>query len=103
MLDKPKGLTMAEIQDMVHEGAGIFEASEDAAREIKQKFRKLRKMFETIRDGGVIGALECQALSCECDALATDFEAKIWSLHSRLTKRAQELGIDLPQTRDGGR
>jgi hypothetical protein len=102
MLDRTKGLTMAEIQEMVQKGADIFEKAENRARTTKAQFRSLRKMFETIRDGGVVGALECQALAGECDALATQFEADVWALHRKLTLRAQELGIDLP-TRDGGR
>lgn len=88
--------------EAVRKGADIFDGAEKKARTIKNQFRQLRKVFEAVRDEGYIGALECQAVASECDVLATEFEAKIWAMHRKLTVRAQELGIDLPQ-RDGGR
>lgn len=88
--------------EAVRLGAEIFADAEAKAAKIRKAFRQLRDMFETIRDEGHIGGLECGAMACECDALATRFEADVWALHSKLTKRAQELGIDLP-LRDGGR
>lgn len=87
----------------VKRGAEIFEKAEESARHIKAEFRELRKVFASIRDEGHIGGLECEALSGEADALATKFEADLYAMHSRLTKRAQELGIDLPAPRSGGR
>lgn len=97
-----KGIAMS-VEDAVQEGAAIFAKAEDRARVTKAGFRKLRKIIETIRDAGHIGALECQAVAGEADALATQFEADIWAMHRRFTLRAQDLGIDLPPvTRDGG-
>lgn len=90
------------MEEHIQSGAAIFADAEDAARKIKEEFRGLRKIFEAIRDAGLIGALECQAAAGECDALATRFEADLWALHRKLTLRAQDLGIDLPATRDGG-
>jgi hypothetical protein len=98
MLDR-KGKTMEE---HIQTGANIFAEAEDAARKIKANFRTLRKVFEAVRDVGHIGALECQEAATTADALATQFEADVWALHRRYTLRAQELGIDLPATRDGG-
>lgn len=97
-----KGIAMS-VEQAVQDGAAIFAKAEDRARQTKTAFRKLRKLLETVRDARIIGALECQAIACEADAVATRFEADIWAMHRQLTLRAQELGIDLPQTRDGGR
>lgn len=88
--------------DAVAEAADIFDKAEQRARTTKMQFRQLRKLFEAIHDDGHGGGLEVQAISGECDALATKFEADLWALHAKLTARARELGIDLPQLRDGG-
>ena len=100
MLDKPKG--RKSMEEQIQTGANIFAEAEDAARLIKANFRSLRKVFEAVRDAGHIGALECQEAATTADTLATTFEANVWALHRKLTLRCQELGIDLPATRDGG-
>lgn len=92
-----------DVQQAVAEGAEIFADVEAQARAIKMRMRGLRKVFEAIRDTGAAGSLETQESACECDALATQFEADVWALHRKLTLSAQAKGIDLPATRDGGR
>lgn len=91
------------VEEAVEFGAAEMEANEAKAREIKDSLRGLRSVFEVVRDAGHIGALECQELSAEVDAIGTTFEAYLWRFHARVTKRAMELGIDLPVMRDGGR
>lgn len=92
-----------DVQQAVAAGAAIFEDVEGQARAIKMRMRELRKVFEAIRDAGVAGSLETQEAATACDALATQFEADVWALHRKLTLSAQAKGIDLPQTRSGGR
>lgn len=95
-----KGKTM-NVEQAVTRGAEIFEGAELAARGVKENFRGLRDVFMVINGAGKIGSLEMQALSSEADMIATEFEAKVWAMHQKLTKRAQELGIDLPMPRSG--
>lgn len=90
------------VEEAVAKGADIFEKAEASAHKIKKGFRDLREVFETIRDAGHLGGLETQALSAEADALATQFEASIYRMHAHLTKRAQDIGIDLPAPRSSG-
>lgn len=89
-------------REAVQELADLFAELEAHAIKAKARARGSRKCFEAIRDEGHIGDLECQSLASQFDKLATDHEAALWAMHSDLTKRAKELGIDLPQ-RDGGR
>lgn len=96
-----KGRKM-EVAEAVARGAEIFEGAELRAHWIKRHFRDMREVFEAIRDGGVIGGLECQALAGEVDTLATKFEADVYAIHARLTARAKDLGVDLPAPRSGG-
>lgn len=91
------------VETAIQDGANIFEDAEKMARTIKENMRRFRKTVEEVRNAGHIGGLEAQAIAGEADALATKFEADLYALHSRLTVRAQELGIDLPQPRSGGR
>jgi hypothetical protein len=91
------------VEDAVQFGAETFDDAEEDARRIRKSFRDMRAVFETIRNAGHIGGLEANSLACECDELATSFEAHLWRLHEKLTRRAEALGIDLPQSRDGGR
>lgn len=92
-----------DVQQAVAEGAEIFAEAEARARSIKMRMRGMRKVIEALRDAGVVGSLEAQEAACECDALATQFEADLWALHRKFTLSAQDKGIDLPATRDGGR
>lgn len=91
-----------DVVDGIQFGADAFAEAEDAAKRNRKAGREMRQMFEAIRDAGKIGGLEAGSLACEVDAMFTRHEAEIWTMHAKLTKRAQELGIDLPQ-RDGGR
>lgn len=97
-----KRVMTMEVSEAVEKGAEIFANAERRARKTKEEFRELRAVFEAVRDAGHIGALECQELASDLDAFATAFEAGVWARHSRLTKRCRELGIDLPETLDGG-
>ncbi len=91
------------LEEAVAKGAEIFAEAEQRAHWIKKNFRELREVFEVVRDAGHLGGLETQALASQADALATSFEAEIYTMHADLTKRAKDAGIDLPAPRSGGR
>lgn len=97
--DDPKMTT----EEAVQQGAAFFEKVERQIRQHKAGARKLRKVFEAIRDEGHLGGLETEALSCEADALFTAHEAAVYRIHAGLTARAKALGIDLPTIASGGR
>ena len=82
-------------------GAEAFAAFEQAIREFKTF--DMRGFLAELYKGGVIGFLEYQTRAAAFEATLSDFEARTFRMHSDLTTRAQELGIDLPQPRDGSR
>ncbi len=91
------------VEEAVAKGAEIFAEAEQRAHWIRKNFRDLREVFEAVRDGGHLGGLETQALAAQADALATSFEAQLYTMHADLTRRAQEAGVDLLAPRSGGR
>lgn len=91
-----------EVSEHVEKLAADLAKSEAEAQRQKVRARKARKSFEGLRDLGVIGFLECQTLAGRYDALVTGFEADLYKLHADLTKRAQELNVDLPSIMGGG-
>lgn len=91
------------VEEAVEAGATAFADAETKAKSIKHAFRDLKEVFETVRDGGHIGGIECLALTAQCDALATNFLADLYSLHYDLVERAKSAGIDLPSIESGGR
>lgn len=91
------------VEEAVAAGAAAFADAETKAKTIRHAFRDLKEVFETVRDGALIGGIECAALAAECDAVATQFVSDLYTLHLGLTNRAKELGIDLPSIESGGR
>jgi rRNA maturation endonuclease Nob1 len=90
------------VNEAVDKGAEIFADMEAKAKEIKQRSRELREVFETIRDAGLIGNLETTAITMEAEALTKKFEADLYVFHSQLTQRCKALGIDVPTIMGGG-
>ncbi len=85
-----------EVSEAVQNGAETLANIKVKARKIRKLTRDLRASIEAVHKAGHIGGLEAHALSSEADALAVKFEADWWALHSRWSRRCQELGIDLP-------
>lgn len=97
-----KVMTMAEVSEIIEKLAADFAKSEAEAQRQKVRARRARKHFDALRDAGVIGFLECQTIAGGYDALTTQFEADLFRIHRELTKRAQELKVDLPSVMGGG-
>lgn len=101
MFNVVEGLTM-DVNEAVAKGAQIFADVEEKAEEIKASLRELRSVFQAVRKAGHIGNLECLALTQSMAALGDKFAADVLEKHSLVTRRCQDLGIDLPQPRGGG-
>lgn len=91
------------VEEAVEQGAITFAEAETAAKLIRKNFRDLKEVFETVRDAGHIGGIECASLTARCDALATQFVSDIYELHFELVEAAKAAGIDLPAIESGGR
>lgn len=96
------------VETHVSRAAALMADAESAILDVQSALLKLPEVFASIHGSGVegLGYLETAETSAEAKALAgvaADLEAGIFKFHRDLTKRAQELGIDLPQTRSGVR
>lgn len=91
------------VDEAVETMAGHFANWEKWAAKAKKNARDMKAGFAIIRQQGGLGGLESLALATALDAMATRHEAEIYEMHADLTKRAKELGIDLPSIADGGR
>jgi hypothetical protein len=91
---------MATIAEQVGAAAEAFADYEEAI----QAFKKtgVRALCAELFKTGQIGFLEYQRTAAAFEAMVSEHEAQTYAMHAELTKRAQELGIDLPQTRGGG-
>jgi len=89
-------------EEAVQKIADAMADAEGKAGSIRQSIRATKDAWEALRDGAVIGALEMQARFRGLDALATEFEANLFVSHAEMTRRAQELGVDLPGVFGGG-
>ena len=76
--------------------------AESAAKIAKDALRDLRPLFRTINDNGNVGLLLSRSMALQADALGTQFEADVWTLHRELTAIADTLGIDLPSIEGSG-
>jgi hypothetical protein len=76
--------------------------AESAAKIAKDALRDLKPLFKTINENGDAGLLLSRSMAMQADALGTQFEADVWSLHRDLTEFAKALGIDLPSIESGG-
>ncbi len=101
MAEAPKEVPQ-EVRDAVQRGADIMAELEADAAKAKGYRNEMRTVFETVRDAGYIGVLECERYARGFSAITVDYDAALYEFHSDATLRAQALGIDLPQ-RDGGR
>jgi hypothetical protein len=106
MLDTRKEMTMAEMQEIVEDGARRFEAVEKKLDTAHRQLLALVKVFEDGNGAGMMGWLQTGRLVNELRSAAGDIGtalAKVYSVHAEGTKIAQEHNVDIPTTRDGGR
>lgn len=90
------------VQEAVRAGATAMEEMETAAGKARKLAKIVRDAVETVHSEGHIGRLENAALGMEIEKIVKTFEAELYAFHSKVTRRCQEEGIDLPQPRDGG-
>lgn len=91
---------MPTIQEQVAAGAEAFADYENAIIDFKNF--DMRGLLETLFRQRKIGFLEYQSRSAAFEAMLSSHEAETYAMHAELTKRAQALGVDLPQPRGGG-
>lgn len=91
---------MEEIQKMVAAMAEAFADYEEAI----QTFQKaeMRRLCQIVTVNTSMGYLESDRIASDFESMVARHRAETFAMHEALTKRAQELGIDLPQTRGGG-
>ena len=59
-------------------------------------------IINAVRDDGAIGGIEAMKLTADTGITLNDVLAIVAELHSDLTDRCIELGIDIPTMRSGG-
>jgi hypothetical protein len=92
-----------ETEEAVQKIADAMSDAEGKASSIRASIRATKEAWEALRGNFVIGGLEMQARFRGLDALVTQFEANLFAAHAEMTRRAGELGVDLPQPLSGGR
>lgn len=105
MLDSKKGLTMAEMQEVVNAGAKMAEAVETNLDRAHAGVLKMVKVIKDGRGASMVGALEAGELTGEAHSIAGmigEAQKRFYLLHRRLTDIAIKNGVDVPQPRDGG-
>ena len=86
-------------QEAVAQGAELFANAEEALAALAAA---LPKILATARDENHIGGIECIMLTAEACGDVNMALGIVATLHSRLTKLAQEKGVDIPAPRSGG-
>ncbi len=105
MLDKPKGLTMAEMQEIVEDGARKFEAVE---KKLDTAHRQTLSIIKTIEDGhgeAMTGALNAGRMKNNIRAAAGKIGealALVYATHMECTQIAKDNGADIPVIAGGG-
>lgn len=91
------------MESAVQAGADAMADLEEYARDqAKASADTVRQVLDFVHDAGKIGDLEHAALGMEITAIVANFRTQLYVFHSKVTLRCQELGIDLPDQRDGG-
>ena len=93
------------LKELVQKGAAACAEAEEYLERAREKILALQSFPAEGRTLGMIGYLESQALKSQILAMAgmvADTESKLYTMHRRATDIAQEHGVDLPATRDGG-
>lgn len=95
---------MTTTPDAVAAIAAAFADAETKAKSIRHAMRDASDAFKSINENldPPVGFLETTKFATRCDALATQFVADLYALHSDLTERAKALSIDLPSIEGGG-
>lgn len=91
-----------DTNEAVQKIADAYATAEEGAGAGKHAFAGAKDAWQALVDNGVIGNLEMQRRMRRLNALAVQFEADLFALHSDDTERARELGVDLPEPRSGG-
>lgn len=86
-------------KESVVEGSRLFADAEDA---ITKLIAAMPGIINAVRDDGAIGGIEAMKLTAETGVRLNDVLAIVADLHSDLTDRCMELGIDIPTMRSGG-
>lgn len=106
MLDtKAKGLTMAEMQDIVLAGSKLAEAVETNLERAYKGTIRLVKVIDDGHGAQMVGHLEGNELRNEARAIAgiqAEALARFFRLHRRMTDIAIKHDVDVPQPRGGG-
>lgn len=88
--------------DAVAAIAAVFTDAETKALAIRHAVRDAKEAFKDINTNGDVGFLEATKFATQFDALATQFVADLYTLHSAMTVAAQAHSIDLPSIEGGG-
>ena len=94
------------IQDEVKTAADLLERAEKNIRQAQNNLMRLSKSIEAVHKLGTLGYLESSQYGAHAKALAgklAGVEADLFSFHQHLTNKAQELNVDLPQPKSGGK
>lgn len=105
MLDIKEALTMAEMQDIVFNGAKFAEAAEANLDKAHAAILKMVKVIDDGKGALMVGALEAGVLRSEARSIAGDVAAaskRFYELHQKLTAIAQKHEVDIPQPMGGG-
>lgn len=97
-----EGDQLMTTEEAVAKIAKAFADAEEAVEDLNRDFRETADAWKTLHSDGVIGGIEAQKHYRRMTALSGQFIADLYTLHSELTERAKELGVDLPQPRSGG-
>jgi len=90
---------MSDVQTAVQSGVDAYAAAERALQAAHDALLQLPATYQSLNSAGTIGYLETQERCSQAQALAGDVAGVLNSVfvnHQSDTKRAQELGIDLP-------
>lgn len=90
-------------EEAVLQIATAFADAEHVANTTCDAFRDAKGAFEQLASNEGVSTLEALAMAHEMETIATEFRAKLYGLHSRLTVRATDLGFEamLPAMRSG--
>lgn len=93
---------MTTTDEAVAKIAEVMADAESKAGTIRAKVRGLKDEFEAIHSNGDAGYLASKGFFTSLDALVTQFESDLYSIHGAMTDYAQDRGIDLPSVEGGG-
>lgn len=93
------------MQDIVNEGAQIFDGCEQMTDKLYKRVSTLRKVFEDAHAAGMNGSLAAGRIDgeiCAIMGLLGEVKRRLYTLHREGTDMADAHGVDIPQPRGGG-